>query len=582
MLRRLSVRNLAVLAGGEIELASGLNVLTGETGAGKSLVVDSLALLAGARAANDLIREGTEGATVSGIFELDPALRAQLVEAGLDLSDGQGNETESDELVIRREISREGRNRIFVQDQPVTLRLLQELAPRLLRIHGQRDELGLADPELQRHWLDRLGGEESLALGSRVAALYGEHARAAERLERLQGDARLRAERIDLLRFQTGEIAAAHPVGGEEEELRRSRDLLRHREAIIRALGGAFALLYEGDDAVSDRLAQARHALSEVAQWEATAAAALPELAELEAKVQELARELRGRLDDAGADSEPGRLDEIEDRLALLERLFRKYGPSSSELLASQQRLTAELAELDDSEENRAGLEEAAHRALEAYRHAAVELSRMRAVWAQELITRVERELADLALAKARFGVNLETTHRSASPLLVDGEGVDFGPHGYDRVVFQFAPNPGEPMLPLSRIASGGELSRVSLALQLAARGEEVAGGPTLVFDEADAGVGGAEGSALGKKLRRLAQRGQILAVTHLAQVASCGHVQHRVTKRVRGGRTFADVARLDRSARISEIARMLSGEKVTALSISHAEEMLVAAGEKR
>jgi DNA repair protein RecN (Recombination protein N) len=573
MLRRLSVRNLAVLAGGEIELGPGLNVLTGETGAGKSLVVDSLALLAGARAANDLIREGTEGATVSGIFAVDAPLRARLLDSGI--------EVDEEELVIRREISREGRNRVFVQDQPVTLRLLQELAPRLLRIHGQRDELGLAEPELQRQWLDRVGGESGEALVGRVAGLHAAHAQAAERLERLQGDARLRAERIDLLRFQIGEIAGAAPVAGEEEELRRSRDLLRHREAIVRALGSAFALLYEGDDAVSDRLAQARHALAEVETWEATAAAALPELAELERRVQDLARELRSRLDDAGADAEPGRLDGIEDRLALLERLFKKYGTSSAELLATQRRFAVELAELDDSEENRLVLEEAAARSLAAFREAAEELHRMRAVWAKELVTRLERELADLALAKARFGVSLEAARRSSSPLRIDGECVDFGPHGFDQVVFQFAPNPGEPMLPLSRIASGGELARVSLALQLAARGEEVAGGPTLVFDEADAGVGGAESSALGKKLRRLAKRGQILAVTHLAQVASCGHVQHRVTKRSRGGRTFADVARLDRAERVAEIARMLSGEKVTALSLSHAEEMLVAAGVK-
>lgn len=574
MLRRLSVRNLAVLAGGEIELGPGLNVLTGETGAGKSLVVDSLALLAGARAAGDLIREGTEGATVSGIFDCDAALRAQLLEAGI--------EVEEEELVIRREISREGRNRVFIQDQPVTLRLLQELAPRLLRIHGQRDELGLADPELQRQWLDRLGGEKGRGLATRVAALHAEYAAAAERLERLQGDARLRAERIDLLRFQAGEIAAAQPVAGEEDELRRSRDLLRHREAIARALGGAFALLYEGDEAVADRLAQARHALAEVAQWEGVAAAALPELTEVETRVQELARELRGRLDDVGADAEPGRLDEIEDRLALLERLFRKYGAGTAELLETQRRLKSELALLDDSEENRSALEAAAARTLEAYRVAATELSRLRATWATELADRLERELADLALARARFSVSLETLRRSGSALEIGGATVEFGPHGFDHVVFQFAPNPGEPMMPLARIASGGELARVSLALQLAARGEEVAGGPTMVFDEADAGVGGAEGSALGKKLRRLAKRGQILAVTHLAQVASCGHVQHRVTKRIRGGRTFADVERLERDERVAEIARMLSGEKVTALSLSHAEEMLVAAGEKR
>ena len=212
-----------------------------------------------------------------------------------------------------------------------------------------------------------------------MAELYDDHAVAAERLERLRGDARLRAERIDLLRFQAGEIAAARPVAGEEEELRRSRDLLRHREAIARALGEAFALLYEGDEAVADRLAQARHALAEVAQWEATAGAAIPELVELESRVQELARELRSRLDDA--ESEPGRLDEIEDRLALLERLFRKYGESSVLLLESQQRLRSELAELDDSEENRAALEAAASSTLEAYRASASELSQARGVW---------------------------------------------------------------------------------------------------------------------------------------------------------------------------------------------------------
>ncbi|MEO8277171.1 MAG: DNA repair protein RecN [Thermoanaerobaculia bacterium] len=579
MLRRLSVRNLAVLAGGEIELGPGLNVLTGETGAGKSLVVDSLALLAGARATGDLIREGTEGATVAGIFDLDAPLRERLSEVGIDPT-STDEAAGGDELVIRREISREGRNRAFIQDQPVTLKLLQELAPRLLRIHGQRDELGLADPELQRQWLDRVGGARATALAEDVATLYGAYADAAARLERLQGDARLRAERLDLLRFQTSEIAAAQPVAGEEDALRANRDLLRHREAIARALGGAYALLYEGDGAISDRLAETRHSLAEVAQWESGAAAAIDELVDLEARVQELARDVRSRLD--VAEGEPGRLDDIEERLATLERLFRKYGASSGELLATQQRLKAELAELDDSEENRATLEDSVARTFSAYRVAATELSRLRGEWGAELTQRLEKELADLALAKARFGVRLETTRRAASRFTIDGVPVEFGAHGFDHVVFQFAPNPGEPMAPLSRIASGGELARVSLALQLAARGEDVDGGPTMVFDEADAGVGGAEGSALGKKLRRLARRGQILAVTHLAQVASCGHVQHRVTKRVRGGRTFAEVERLDRPERVAEIARMLSGEKVTPLSLSHAEEMLVGAGVKK
>ncbi len=572
MLRSLHVRNLAVLAGGEVELRPGLNVLTGETGAGKSLVVDSLALVAGSRAASDLIREGADGCTVSGIFRCDAELSRRLAEAGV--------EQEGEELVVRREITREGRNRVFLNDQPVTLRLLQELAPRLLRIHGQREELELALPELQRRWLDRSGGSAAGRLLSEVAAAYATYREAAERLERSRGDARLRRERIDLLRFQVEEIGAARVVAGEEEELHRSRDLLRHREAIARALGDAFTQLADDEGAAAERLAAAHRHLGEVAAWEAAAAAALPELAELASRTGDLARELRRRLE--AVETEPGRLDEIEGRLVELERLFRKYGAGSVGLLAEHERMLAELADLDASDEHRAELERAASEALEKYSGAAARLSAARASWATELASRLARELADLALAKARFEVGLERVRASAGELVVGGAPVEFGPAGYDQVVFRFAANPGEPLMPLARVASGGELSRVSLALQLAARGEEAEGEPTLVFDEVDAGIGGAEGAALGRKLARLSRHGQILAVTHLAQVASFADAHHRVGKKVRSGRTWAEVETLDREARVEELARMLSSDKVTALSRSHAEEMLATAGSSR
>ena len=571
MLRSLQVRNLAVLAGGDVELGSGLNVLTGETGAGKSLVVDSLGLLAGARAASDWIREGAEGLSVAGVFDRDAGVEARLLEAGLESS--------GDELVVRREITREGRNRVFVNDQPVTLKLLAELAPRLLRIHGQREEQALAEPGLQRRWLDRVGGEAGAALAGEVEAAHADYRAKADRLERLRGDDRLRSERIDFLRFQIDEIDGARLRDGEEEELRLSRDQLRHREAIARALSAAFEALYEGDGSAAERLGMARRELATIAAWEPTATAALPELDELLRRVDELGRELSHRLE--GGDSDPGRLEEIEERLAFLERLIRKHGGSSTEILARRGNLAAELADLDASEEDRAALEQDTERALAVYASAARRLSEARRSWGGELSRRLERELADLALAKAKFEVALERQSRAGSALEVEGQAVEFGAHGYDQVVFRFAPNPGEPMQPLARIASGGELSRVSLALQLAARGEEVAGGPTLVFDEVDAGIGGAEGAALGKKLQRLARRGQIVAITHLAQVASFGNRHLKVAKRVRAGRTFAQVEALDRTARAAEVARMLSGDKVTPLSISHAEEMLAAAGAK-
>ncbi len=561
-----------MLAGGEVELGPGFNVLTGETGAGKSLVVDSLCLLAGARAASDLVREGSETLTASGVFALPAAARVRLEEAGL--------EVEGDELVVRREIGREGKNRVFLNDQPATLRLLQELAPSLLRIHGQREELGLADPELQREWLDRSGGSEAAPL---VAAVAERHARwkgLAERLERLTGDDRLRLERIDLLRFQAREIDDARLVAGEEDDLRRDRDGLRHREAIVRALGAGHSALLEDEGAAAERLTHARHELAAVAEWDRTAAEALAELDELRARTAELGRTLGERV--AGLDSEPGRLDEIEGRLATLERLFRKHGGSSVELLARRAAIASELAALEGDAANREELEFSAGVALAAYREAAFALSAARGAWGSELAARLQRELADLALKGTRFEVALERPRRADSPLSVDGLPVEFGPRGIDRVVFLFAPNPGEPLAPLARTASGGELARVSLALQLAARGEEVAGAPTLVFDEADVGLGGAQGAALGRKLKRLARGGQILAVTHLAQVASFADRHHRVTKRARSGRTYAEVATLDRAERIAEVARMLSGEKVTALSLGHAEEMVAGAEKER
>jgi DNA repair protein RecN (Recombination protein N) len=566
VLKSLTVRNLAVLAGGDVEVGPGFNVLTGETGAGKSLVVDSLALLAGARAASDLVREGAATLVVSGVFDRAPGLVERLAAAGLEPGDER-------ELVIRREIGREGRNRVFVDDQPATLRLLQELAPRLLRIHGQREELGLAEPELQRHWLDRVGGapgEERLA---EVARLHAEHRDLAERLERLSGDERLRRERLDLLRFQAREIDDARLVAGEEEELRRERDALRHREAILRALASAQARLVEEEGAATEDLAAARHELEGIASWEPLAAELAAELAELGVRLAEAGRAVSLRL--ARFEIEPGKLDELESRLALVERLTRKYGCDTAGILARRAAIEHELAELEGGEEGRAELEVRARVALEAYREAALALSRARREWADAMAPAVERELADLGLGKARFAVALERAPRAGSPVVIAGEPVDAGPAGFDRVVFQLAPNPGEPLLPLVRVASGGELARVALALQLATRGEEDAEA-TLVFDEIDAGMGGAQGAALGRKLRRLARCGQVLAVTHLPQVASCGDHHLRVSKRVRGGRSYAEVERLGRGERIGELARMLSGARVTATSRRHAEEMLV------
>ncbi|HVT59491.1 MAG TPA: DNA repair protein RecN [Thermoanaerobaculia bacterium] len=569
MLRELHVRNLAVLAEASVGFGSGLNVLSGETGAGKSIVVDSLFLLAGARASVELIRSGAEALTVSGVF-------APAGEEWRGVLEGAGLEVDGEELLVRREIGRGGRNRVFVNDQPATVRLLADLAPYVLRIHGQRDEIELAAAEQQRDWLDRSGGEEAERLVARTAAAHAAHADLAERLERLTGDDRVRRERIDLLRFQAGEIDAARPRAGEDEELRREREALRHVEAITRVLGTAFALLLEDEGAAGERLARAEALLAEVAAWEAQAAGWGAELAELRLRLVEVANALRHRLDRLEAD--PGRLDAVEERLALLERLCRRHGGDVAAVVARRAAIDAELLELEGDADSQEELAAKVDAALADYREAALALSRGRAAWGEALARRIEGELKDLGLARARLAVRLERRRRGGSPLVLDGEAIELGRHGIDQVTLLFAPNPGEEPRPLARIASGGELSRIHLALQLAARGAAGGAMPTLVFDEVDSGIGGAEAAALGRKLQRLGRRSQILAVTHLPQVASHADAHFKVSKQVAGGRTSVSVLELQRAARIEEVARMLAGDRLTPLSLSHAEELIAGA----
>ena len=573
MLREIHVRNLAVLAEAAVELGAGFNVLSGETGAGKSIVVDSLSLLAGSRASIDMVRTGAEALTVSGVFEPEgKGWRAVLEEAGLEI--------EGDEVLVRREIGRSGRNRVFVNDQPTTLRLLADLAPYLLRIHGQRDELGLIEPDLQRAMLDRSGGAAAVPLLARVAEAFEQHGRLAERLERLSGDDRMRRERIDFLRFQAAEIDDAKLRAGEEVELRSERDVLRNAEAITVALGTAFALVFDEEDAAVEKIGKAGSLLAGIEGWEPQASAWRLEIEEARIRLEETARSLRHRLD--GLEADPPRLDFVEGRLATIDRMIRKHGGDSGAVLARRAEIEAELAELEGDDADRDELAGKVAAALAGYREAALALSASREEWGRALTGRIEGELKDLGLARARLTVALERRRRSGSPLEVDGEAIELGRDGIDQVVFLFAPNPGEPPRPLARIASGGELSRIHLALQLASRGEAEKARPTLVFDEVDTGIGGAEAAALGAKLQRLARNGQILAVTHLPQVASHGDLHFKVGKRVEGERTTVRVEELDAGARVEEVARMLAGKQITETSLSHARELIAGAARKR
>jgi DNA repair protein RecN (Recombination protein N) len=576
VLRELHVRNLAVLAEVSVDFGPGFNVLSGETGAGKSIVVDSLALLAGGRASDDLIRSGADALTVAGVFEpVGEGWREVLEGAGIE-GDGEGGG--ASELLVRREIRRDGRNRVFVNDQPATVRVLGDLAPFLLRIHGQREELGLVTPDLQRDWLDRSGGPGAAELLDRVGRAYDRWAELAARLADLAGDRRARDERLDLLRFQASEIDAAGLRAGEDSELRAERDLLRNAEAIGHALGSSAETLFEEEGSAVDRLARSEDLLAGIAEWQPEAAGWRGELEEARIRVEEVARSLRRRLD--GIEADPRRLDAVEDRLAAVERLAKKYGGDAAAVLERRREIGEEIERLEGAAGSREELEGAAGAALGEYREAALALSAERAAWGAELAGRIHEEIAELGLAKARLEVSLRRRRREGSPLTVGGEPVEPAREGIDQVVFLFSPNPGEEPQPLSRIASGGELSRVSLGLQLATRGEREAA-PTLIFDEVDVGVGGAQAAALGRKLRRLSASGQILAVTHLPQVASYGHHHLRVAKTVDAGRTSTTIEELAGEQRVAEVARMLAGREVTELSVSHARELLEGAEEE-
>ena len=426
MLRDLHISNLAVLEEAAIELGPGFNVLSGETGAGKSIVVDSLALLAGVRASADAIRTGAEALSVTGVFEPSGSdWRGVLAEAGLDCSE--------DRVVIRREVSRDGPNRVFVNDRPATLRLVADLAPHLLRIHGQREELGLVDPELQRTWLDRCGSEEGMAFLERVAEAFATWRSASQRLERLTGDERTRHERIDYLRFQLSEIEAAEPVLGEEEVLRQERQTLRHADTIRNALSAVCEELFDRDGASYELLASAHHRLVEIAAWDPSSEEWGRELEDLQIRLGELDAAIHRRLDEVEAD--PRRLDEIEARLSTLERLFRKHGAGTVELLERRAELSAELDELSGDADTLETLRHETEVALTAYLAAAEDLSRARRGWGETLAERVQGDLAELALGRARFEVRLERRRRQDSPLRLAGEGIEFGPLGIDQVI---------------------------------------------------------------------------------------------------------------------------------------------------
>ncbi len=557
MLVELSVENLAVIESVRVRFHAGLNLLTGETGSGKSIVVDALGLLLGGRASAEMVRAGAARARVAGIFEVTatPVLMALLEDSGIELEDG--------ELLIEREIQPSGKSRAFAGSRPVTAALLRDLAPHLADIHGQHDQQQLFSSDVQCRMLDAFAKTDPLL--AKTADAYAGWKSAQSELEELDRTAQEKLRLADLWRFQRNEIEAVAPKAGEDAELENDRRVLRNVVKLQEVAGVAFATLSEDPDSVSTQLGVIAKKLDELARIDESAVEIHAALEPARLAVDDATRALSRYLDKLEAD--PARLDEVETRLAAIERLKRKYGASIEEIQAFLEEATRGLAAVENSSDRRAALEKKVAGFTKAYESAARELTSKRKDAAKKLSAEVAKELAALAMEKTRVEIRVSDA--------------EWSPQGADRVEFLIAPNQGEELKPLEKIASGGELSRVALALKTCTAvpsRKEIP--PTMVFDEVDAGVGGGAAEAVGRRLKKLSGAGQVLCVTHLPQIAGFGDHHYFVEKHTERGRTLASIQELTGKARTQEIGRMLSGERITPEALRHAEQLLkMAAG---
>ncbi|MCS7056542.1 MAG: DNA repair protein RecN [Thermoflexales bacterium] len=538
MLTELRVRDFAIIEALDIEFAPGLNVLTGETGAGKSIIVDCIALLLGDRAEADMVRAGASAALIEGVFSYGGTLRTQ-VEAALA---AHGIECdEPGQLTLAREIRASGRSIARVNGRAVSQHALRELGELLLDVHGQSEHLSLLRVKEHINLLDRYAGLWDLR--QRVAAKVGELRAVRRRLDELQHNERERARRVDMLKFQLEEIRAARLKPGEEAALQEEHARLANAESLAAYADEAHAALYESTrdaPAALDLIAQAMRAIANLMRFDKQFEDYYKSLEEANAIVAEVARTLRDYRD--SIEFNPQRLQKVEDRLELIKKLKRKYGETVEAIIAFGEQAEAELRQIEHSAEHIESLQQQAQQLAREIAELAGELSQKRQAAARQLAQGIEAELQDLRMGGARFEVQITPQEPDAT--------------GADHVEFMIAPNAGEGLKPLAKIASGGETARLMLALKATLSLADST--PTLIFDEIDQGIGGRVGTIVGQKLWRLARAHQVMCITHLPQLASFGDAHFKVEKAQRDGRTMTIVRRLDRQARLEELAQML------------------------
>ncbi|HEY3628701.1 MAG TPA: DNA repair protein RecN [Terracidiphilus sp.] len=558
MLIELRAENYAVIDHAIAVFGSGLNLLTGETGAGKSILVDALALLMGGKASTDVVRHGAEKAVVSCVFESTPGAESILEENGID--------AEGSEIILRREIQSNGKGRVFVNNQPATVAVLKELAPQLALVHAQTETHSSFDQSQQRILLDRFAGISTDAVSDAFARWH----EASAKLDDLLHGEQDRLRMLDLWTYQRKEIESAQLKTGEDETLETEKRVLANAEKLYAAAMSAFDKLYEGSDSAEAALRFAQRNVEELARYDVRFSEAALQIQSVRATVGDIGGSLRDYAE--GINASPERLAEIEDRLAQIDRLKRKYGAAVSDIIAFGEDVARKLAEVEDRDEVLKTLRAAVESTSATYRAAASALSSERKAAAARLARLAEAQINSLAM-KVRFEIALNPRE-------------DFSrwtSSGWDEVEYRIATNIGEPLKALHEIASGGEMSRVMLALKVAV--EETSSKTkkknptprTLVFDEIDIGVGGRAAEAVGQKLKTLSRGQQILCVTHLPQIAAFADQHFLIDKRESSGRTKTQIRLLDQRASTHEVARMLSGATVTETSLQHAAQMIAA-----
>ncbi len=563
MLRELSISGLAVVKELTLEFGPGLNVLTGETGAGKSIIVGAIGLLIGEKAGAEMVRTGEKTARITGVFELHRGGEAltRMEEAGIAL---QGNE-----VMVKREISSEGRTRAYVNGEPVSLAVLKKLGDLLVDFHGQHEHQSLLRKTTHVELLDSFGslGELREKTWKDCVALRQQR----QELDALLAEQRDVQAQLDFIRFQVSEIDSAELKEGEEEGLEEERAVLANFEKLASAAREASDLLYEDEPACVERLSQASRALKAAAAIDPKLESLQEELCSAQISVGEVGRSLTGYLQ--SLEFSPSRLDEVESRLSLISRMKKKFRRDVSEIIQLGDELRAKLSSVEEGDEKEESLRAGITREEERLKKSAALLMKKRKSAAARLERDVQKELAGLGMKGTKFVVEIELQEAETADIELEGKAVRAGPHGVGEVQFLISPNVGEDPRPLVRVASGGEVSRMMLAMKRVLIQADVV--DVMVFDEIDVGIGGRVARVVGDKLKELSRAKQTICITHIPMIACLGDTQFSVWKEVEGGRTYGSARALSAGERITEVARMLAGDKVSEVTLRQAREML-------